>query len=209
MSMGARFSRQAIAGLVLICAGSVVYATQEKQPDAAGLGYLALNVLCSTVSPLLEKRFATHLLSSQTPSGMALYRNINSVPILLVLIAWSAPEGLASVGSLSRLGGRERAALGLTALLSFTMGWAVFSLQTRVTATSIVAANNWYKLLTLLASLLLWATPFRPLGWLGIAINFAGLFWYSYEQARPRPPPPPAQHLPMVEEEQDRPPGQP
>ncbi len=55
--------------------------------------------------------------------------------------------------------------------------------QGRVTATTIVTANNWYKLLTLLASLILWPLPFERIGWLGILINFFGLFWYSYIQS--------------------------
>lgn len=53
-----------------------------------------------------------------------------------------------------------------------------------MTVTTIVTANNWYKLMTLLISLLVWQMRIPLIGWLGILINFVGVFWYSYLQSR-------------------------
>lgn len=50
--------------------------------------------------------------------------------------------------------------------------------------TTIVTANNWYKLMTLLISLVVWQMSIPLLGWVGILINFLGVFGYSYLQSR-------------------------
>lgn len=55
--LGTVFSFQALCALGLIFVGSMVYASQEKQPNAVGLGYVMLNVILSVITPILEKRF--------------------------------------------------------------------------------------------------------------------------------------------------------
>jgi len=178
-----RFNTSAYGALFLIFVGSALYAYSERQPNFEGISYVMLNVALSVIMPVLEKKFVQELKSEQTAPGLVAYRNIISMPVLLLLSPATSGGISAALPALLNLQLSYQLVLQLSCLFSFTIGMAVFYLQTRVTATTIVTANNWYKLLTLLSSLFFWALPFEPLGWLGIAINFAGLFAYSYIQA--------------------------
>jgi len=49
----------------------------------------------------------------------------------------------------------------------------------------VVTANTWYKLCTLLVSLVVWPMSFTLTGYIGIIASFFGVCWYTYLRTHP------------------------
>jgi len=182
MMFGTTFKYTAYLSLALIFVGSSVYTLQTNEFRSYGIRFVILNVILSVITPIFEKQIVNKVKEEQTPLGLVLYRNAMSLPLLLLILLGKG-EGLFSIFS-AQLPPQFFTTLAFSSMFSFSIGFAVFMLQTEVTVTTIVTANNWYKLVTLLISLLVWQMPISLLGWVGIGVNFGGVFWYSWLQSR-------------------------
>jgi len=165
--------------LLSIVAGSLIYATQDTLLDLAGVGYVLLNVALSAVAPLVERFSAQQL--KLPAAALAFRRNLATLLLLSIWLVVEHSSGKACLASVNNLSWYTLVALCLSAIFGVGISWAAFSLQSsHITVTSIVTANNLYKLIVLAASIYLWGLPFRAVGWMGLALNFAGVFAYYY-----------------------------
>lgn len=165
--LGADFGLTDVGPLVLVLAGSTLYAQGDESWELRGVHLALANAVLVTMSMLLEKRLITT--GTQNPMEVNCSRCLCSLPQLAVL-AYLYGEQADVEG--------DWPLLGATSLLAFGIGIASFQLQARVHATSIQIANVAYKLTTTVASLALFPVSIAYVGWVGYALSFFGFGLY-------------------------------
>jgi hypothetical protein len=178
-------SASACGALLLIVVGSVLYSAALRgsgADTATGLALLGCNVMLSISNPLLEKYYVSRLCRDLPTQAFPFYRNLAAVPLLLGMLA--LPQSY-SRGSSSGAHAPMMEVIALLVSIAFcqTIGFATFALQRAVSATTMVSANNGYKLCALVLSLILWEPSLAIVGYLGVLLNFVGLFWLGLGQS--------------------------
>jgi len=179
-----KFSLQSYVALLMVCVGSIIYVSVDNTLDFKGFSLVALNLVFSVITPLVEKKLVKGLMDEQTPTGLQCYRNFISIPVFLIIIL-SRGYIHQAIQELLQLPSSLLFIIFLSCFFGFSISLSVFFLQTLVTATSVVTANTWYKLCTLLVSLIYWPIPFNLLGIYGITASFCGVAWYTYLRTHP------------------------
>jgi len=177
--LGAGFGAAEIAPLGISVLGSVLYASGDATWEVRGVHLAIGNAFFVTFSSLAEKWLVGKRHNS--PVEHNLYRCICSLPMLLVLVVMYEEEPLALPGQLDLY-----VLLG-TCFLAFGIGITCFQLQARVHATSIATANVAYKLISTVASLVLFPVAVSLRGWAGYALSFLGFGLYMVSSRRKKP----------------------
>ncbi len=185
-----------LLGLGLIVLGAYMYGVEDSSSASHGFVYALINTLLVTSLAVYEKWLATYMQGEQTPVGINAYRIALSLPCLVLLISYQ--EGWGGLSSLVPLSFTFNLLL-ISSVLAMLMGVFMFTLQLRVSATTIQLANTMYKFLTTFISLFTHPIP-RPvplIGWVGYALSSIGFLFYSGNAAKgygtvaskSRPPP--------------------
>lgn len=202
---GTKISTDTFISLCLVFLGSAAYSLTDLTFTLKGVQWLALNIACVVLIPIIEKRLLSNLTKEQTPTGVTFVRNMLSVPMFLLLgfYRYSVSE---ITTALSGLDLTNIMNMTLTCIFGFSIGVAYFFLLKLVSNTSIAIANTFYKLITLLASLFIWGLPFDSFdGLIGIALNFVGITWYTYLQQTEQKEKQDSQGLPQFMDSKDKP----
>jgi drug/metabolite transporter (DMT)-like permease len=138
-----------------------------------------LNLLLTVTVPIIDKKLTNDLNQEQTSTGISTLKNILSCPMIL-LIAYLKGTLPSVVNDLPYLPVYDYVILFFTIFFGTTIGIAYYSLMSLISATSVVAANVTYKLVTLSLSLIIFPVPFKLHGVLGLVLSFFGVGWYSY-----------------------------
>jgi len=182
------FSLRIYLTLFIVFIGSILYVQHDNTVKVEGLMWILANLAASVCIPLMEKRLIKQIQDEQTPTGLSMYRNFLSSCVFLALLSFNGTMAPA-LSELKQLPVRELLWFAISCLFGFTIGLAIFFLQRLVTATSIVTANTWYKLCTLIVSLLVWDIPFQNMGIVGLALSFCGITYYVYLRTSTLPSP--------------------
>lgn len=105
---------------------------------------------------------------------------------MLLLIAIIRGQFYPALESFWKLDAIDHILLFLTCVFGFSIGLAYFFLLKLVSNTSVAIANTFYKLITLLASLLFWGVEFKSAGFFGILLSFSGIGSYVLETQSPQ-----------------------
>lgn len=103
---------------------------------------------------------------------------------MLLGIAWIKSQLEESASSYFNLSLQTHFVMLCSCILGFSIGLAYYFLLKLVSGTSIAIANTFYKLLTLVASLLFWGVEFHYIGSLGIILSFSGIISYVLESQK-------------------------
>lgn len=177
--MGLKISAEEYFSLALILLGSIFYAFADHTVTFKGVGWILFNLFLTVTVPILDKKLTNDIIQEQTSTGISTLKNGLSIPFLLVL-AYFRGQFSALTVALPALPTIDWIYLGITIFFGTTIGIAYYSLMSLVSATSVVAANVTYKLVTLMVSLVLFPVPFKLYGVFGLFLSFFGVGWFSY-----------------------------
>lgn len=152
--LGTRVGRLGVASLAGILAGAVMYGLHDITFSVTGYAWLLANLLSTSAYQVLVKR----IISSDDaraigPLGFSYINNVLSLPMLLVVSTvagepWrlmaAAPASIANLGTV--------ALLAVSGVLGFFLSVTAFKLNTLISATSMMVANNVNKFLVIIAS---------------------------------------------------------
>lgn len=135
---------RSVASLAGILGGAVLYAVHDITFDPAGYAWLLVNIVTTTAYQVLVKRvIAAQTSKSAGPLGYSYVNNTLSTPLLL-LLCLATGEGQALVQNVAA--GNVSSSVVATILLSGVLGISLsltgFMLNERISATSIMVANN-------------------------------------------------------------------
>lgn len=180
-----------VAGMLL---GAAAYGAADLGFHALGYAWLAANIGASAVYQVYVKALARG--EGLTPSGMAYLNNIISLPVLaagaLAMRELPPPPGRWAGGGAGGGAGGAPAVAGLVAVVSsgflgYALSTSAFLLNTLISATAIMVANNANKFAVILLSELLFGATLGPVSTAGTVLVL--LFAYLYSRVN-RPPPP-------------------
>eukprot|EP01080_Neovahlkampfia_damariscottae_P010559 gene10559-3078_t len=158
--MGLKLSYEEFFSLSLILMGSIFYAFSDTTVSFEGSQWILLNLLLTVTIPIIDKKLTNDVKQEQTSTGISTLKNIMSFPMLL-FIAYFKGTLNSITDVLPYLPIYDHAILFLTIFFGTTIGIAYYSLMSLVSATSVVAANVTYKLVTLTLSLIIFPVPFK------------------------------------------------
>ena len=183
--LGAQISTLAVFSLLGILLGAVMYGLYDLQFSAVGYAWLAVNVACTAAFQIYVKGLIAGLPKTGPgalgPFGMSYYNNVISLPVLL-LVAAATGEGPRLPALLAALSTRGWAAVAASALLGFALSTSAFLVNTLVSATSMMVANNVNKFALIILSELFVEQTLGLLAALGTALVL--LFAWLYSQSR-------------------------
>lgn len=136
--------RRSVLSLVGILAGASLYASHDITFDAVGYLWLLANIVATTTYQVSVKRIITSKASKEMgPLGCSFVKNTLSLPVMALLCAVSGEGG--------RLAGQVRGdgftsntvgTIVMSGLLGICLSLTGFMLNERISATSIMVANN-------------------------------------------------------------------
>lgn len=177
--MGLIISGEEFFSLALILLGSIFYAFSDHTISFKGVGWILFNLFLTVTVPILDKKLTNDIIKEQTSTGISTFKNGLSIPFLLIL-AYFRGQFSALTNELVNLPIYDIVYLIFTIFFGTTIGIAYYSLMSLISATSVVAANVTYKLVTLLVSLIFFPVPFKIYGIFGLFLSFFGVGWFSY-----------------------------
>jgi hypothetical protein len=134
-----------VASLAGILAGAVMYGLHDITFSAVGYAWLTANLVTTSAYQVLVKR----VISSEGardigPLGYSYINNALSLPMLVVVAAVAGePARMLGAGVLSSADGLVRASLlAASGVLGFCLSVTAFKLNTLISATSMMVANN-------------------------------------------------------------------
>jgi hypothetical protein len=127
-----------------ILGGALMYALHDITFDALGYAWLLVNVVATTAYQILVKRvIASQTSKSSGPLGYSFVNNTLSTPLLAVLcLASGEGRRLVDGVSLGATSGVVLATVTLSGVLGICLSLTGFMLNERISATSIMVANN-------------------------------------------------------------------
>lgn len=127
-----------------ILGGATLYAMYDITFDAVGYVWLLVNIVATTTYQVSVKRLITSKASKEMgPLGCSFVKNTLSMPVMLLLCAASG-EGskLAHHASAGLVTGNTVAVILLSGVIGIGLSLTGFMLNERISATSIMVANN-------------------------------------------------------------------
>lgn len=174
-------NKLALASLVGILAGAIVFGAGDVEFDQLGYGWLLMNITASSAFQILNKKLVHGVELSSF--GFSFFNNLISVAMLLV---WALPSGaLVEASSVVGTSRMNNVALVLSCFLGFALSVSAFALSKEVSATTMMVVNNSNKFLLVMGiELLNIGKPIGLQGWAGcvLAISFAMLYTHAKMQ---------------------------
>ena len=149
--LGTSVSGSALVALLGMVAGAVAFGLHDLTFDAQGYAWLVVNMVASSCYQVMVKRIISKDASAKIgPFGFAYLNNVMSVPFLaLIAVANKEPGRIAEVVPID---GRVASTLLLSCVLGCMLSVSGFVLNTMISATSLMVANNVNKFLVIILS---------------------------------------------------------
>lgn len=174
---GSVFFAPEYLSLALIALGSIFYVSSDMTFTFTGFGWVVLNTLLYVSTTTMDKKALKVLGTEQTSTGANVIRCAWSIPFSLAILVirgqmWTFSE-------IFSLPIPVFICLGLSCIMGTVIGMGYYALATMVSVTGITVANVGYKIMTLIASLLIFNSPFHLYGIIGLSMSFFGVTWFS------------------------------
>ena len=141
VARGTRISSKSALSLAGMLVGAVLYGLHDIAFSPAGYAWLILNILATTSYQVYAKSLVSlENIKHMGPTGFAYLNNLLSLPVL-ILISVASGEWTAAARDLSTQSAAY-AGLLVTGLLGFCLSVTGFKLNTLISATSMMVANN-------------------------------------------------------------------
>ena len=179
--LGTQISTLTVGTLVGILLGTAIYGLYDLQFSAVGYAWLVVNIACTAAFQIYAKGLIAGLPKSGPgalgPFGMSYYNNIISLPVFaaIVLATHEHVDAAALVSALTPVGW---ATVTASALLGFTLSTSAFLVNTLVSATSMMVANNVNKFALIIISELAVEATLGPLAATGTALVMLSAWLY-------------------------------
>ena len=139
-----RIGARSMLSLAGILGGAMLYAMFDITFDAVGYVWLLVNIVATTTYQVSVKRLITSQASKEMgPLGCSFVKNTLSTPVMLLLCAVSGEGGrLVHHAAAGLVTGSTLAVILLSGVLGICLSLTGFMLNERISATSIMVANN-------------------------------------------------------------------
>ena len=174
-----RYSSKAKASLGLLAVGSAVYAGTDVGFSPIGYFFATLQISSWVLQTFIEKVATVD--SEQTKAGVAVIRNLLSLPVVCALIAVSG-----EVGAIGELMGRREiwGQVALSSLFGCGLGLGTSALYKYFAPTTVVVCNNVGKCISIILGCILFKDTLSALQIIGLATSLAGSFFYGQEEKK-------------------------
>lgn len=176
---GVCYSLKAKAALGLLALGSAIYAGSDVGFSLTGYFWATFQILSWVLQTFVEKIATVD--SEQTKAGVAVIRNLLSLPVVAFLVVVSGEVG--AIGDLLK----RQEVWGQVALSSFLgcgLGLSTSALYKTFAPTAVVVANNVGKCISIVLGCLLFNDRLIPTQLLGLTFSLIGSFWYGQEEKK-------------------------
>mmetsp|Transcript_52811 Transcript_52811/g.158084 ORF Transcript_52811/g.158084 Transcript_52811/m.158084 type:complete len:308 (-) Transcript_52811:756-1679(-) len=176
---GVRYSRNAKAALGVLALGSAIYAGSDVGFSYTGYFWATMQILSWVLQTFVEKIATVD--SEQTKAGVAVIRNLLSLPVVACLIGVSG-----ELGGIKELLDRQEVwgQVALSSLLGCGLGLSTSALYKTFAPTAVVVANNIGKCISIVFGCILFHDKLIPTQICGLALSLAGSFWYGQEEKK-------------------------
>ena len=171
------------ASMVVIVFGAVIYGWNDFQFNLTGYLWLLLNISATGAYTITVK--ATDKYVGLNSFGKVLYNNTLALPVILIILLFTENPA-DSVAAFTDASLKTKFFLGLSCLVGFLISLAGFLMQSAVTPTGFMIANNANKIVVVLLGMYLFNTTFVVGTAAGLVIALTGGFLYSYDGVRGR-----------------------
>lgn len=184
--LGSRVSTLSVASLLGILLGVACYGANDLQFSIVGYAWLAVNIASTAAYQIYVKALLTGIPKEGPdalgPFGMSYFNNVISLPVLLVLaLATEAPRVIDHAYALSPAGA---AVVVASAFLGLALSTSAFLVNTLVTATTMMVANNVNKFALVVVSEVFMEQTLGPAAAAGTALAVASAWLYSESRGR-------------------------
>ncbi|CAD7966571.1 unnamed protein product [Amoebophrya sp. A25] len=185
--LGSELNARTLWGLALTFIGTTIYTTADMEVDSTGISYAMLNTVLVASICVYESATMKMVKAELSPIQMNFSRVLFTTPFLVLPLYFEwfrGEEGATTLpfDEIIRILRNEPVVtfqIAVSAILAFSIGNFLLSLQARVSATTIQLANMGYKFATTLLSRFTHPSEVKLVGWLGYAICTAGLVQYA------------------------------
>lgn len=144
--LGTRVPLAGVASLAGILGGAIMYGLHDITFSRVGYAWLAINLASTSAYQVLVKRvISSDTARSVGPLGFSYINNVLSLP-MLVVVAAAAGEPARALHAVAAggaaLGSGTAALLVTSGVLGFCLSVTAFKLNTMISATSMMVANN-------------------------------------------------------------------
>lgn len=175
------FSTQAYLCLGACLGGSLLYAWSDTYYDPSAYAILLLCIVINAAQQIYERGITVQV--EQTPVGCSCYKNVMTLPVLLVSAA-SSGELQDMTQAVPALPQHILLLAVASAALGFGISLAYSSLNKLASSTSITVANNFNKLLTTMAAQVVFAEHIVPSAAAGLLLSLMSSVCYGLETRR-------------------------
>lgn len=150
--MGTPVSRSAVVALLGMVGGAVSFGLRDLTFDVQGYAWLVVNMVATSGYQVMVKRIISKDASKSIgPFGFAYLNNVMSVPFLafIAVVVNREPERIVEVMPIDK---RVVVTLILSCVLGCMLSVSGFVLNTMISATSLMVANNVNKFLVIILS---------------------------------------------------------
>eukprot|EP00592_Proboscia_alata_P020784 CAMPEP_0194404910 /NCGR_PEP_ID=MMETSP0176-20130528/3381_1 /TAXON_ID=216777 /ORGANISM="Proboscia alata, Strain PI-D3" /LENGTH=353 /DNA_ID=CAMNT_0039203461 /DNA_START=40 /DNA_END=1101 /DNA_ORIENTATION=+ len=174
-----RYSQNAKLAMGMLFMGSFIYASADNGFSFMGYMWASLQISSWIIQTFIEKVATVE--SEQTKTGVAIIRNILSLPVITVMII-----GSGETGAMAELIVRRDiwTNVALSSLLGCGLGLSTSALYKSFAPTTIAVANNVGKCVSIVVGCVLFKDHLGALQILGLALSFAGSFLYGEEERK-------------------------
>jgi hypothetical protein len=151
MVLGTSVSRSAVVSLLGMVGGAVAFGLHDLTFDVRGYAWLVVNMIATSGYQVLVKRVISSDESKRIgPFGFAYLNNVMSVPFLACIAVVNHEPG--RIIQVVPMDGRVIITLLLSCVLGCMLSVSGFVLNTMISATSLMVANNVNKFLVIILS---------------------------------------------------------
>lgn len=174
-----KYSTKAKASLGLLAFGSAVYAGTDVGFSPIGYFFATLQISSWVLQTFIEKVATVD--SEQTKAGVAVIRNMLSLPVVMALIGVSG-----EVNAPYELMARREiwGQVALSSLFGCGLGLGTSALYKYFAPTTVVVCNNVGKCISIILGCILFKDSLSIPQVIGLATSLAGSFFYGQEEKR-------------------------
>ena len=151
MVLGTSVSGSAVVALLGMVGGAVAFGLHDLTFDVQGYAWLVVNMVATSCYQVMVKRIISKDASTKIgPFGFAYLNNVMSVPFLALIAVVNKEPG--RIAGVMPIDGRVATTLLLSCFLGCMLSVSGFVLNTMISATSLMVANNVNKFLVIIFS---------------------------------------------------------
>ena len=151
MVLGTSVSGSAVVALLGMVGGAVAFGLHDLTFDVQGYAWLVVNMVATSCYQVMVKRIISKDASAKIgPFGFAYLNNVMSVPFLALIAVVNKEPG--RIAEIMPIDGRVATTLLLSCILGCMLSVSGFVLNTMISATSLMVANNVNKFLVIIFS---------------------------------------------------------